>query len=126
MALRKNDPIPKGLSLSENYTAVRDWYQQHPDPNGPWSDRRCSQNYSRISVSLINALPPANKCTDVEKIAVLREILRGHLEWGFHQNDGEYKMGAYAVDYLSYSFTDNDKAQLENSALRPYLSPGAI
>ena len=125
MALYADDPLPKNLTVSDAYASVRAWYQNHPDPNGPWASRPCDPKHAKISISLINALPPAKELTDIEMIAVLREVLFGHLEWGFHQCDGRFKMAAYAAGYFSYTFTTKDKAQLQNSILRPYLSPSA-
>jgi hypothetical protein len=124
MALYKTDARPVDISLSDAYTAIRDWYQKHSDVEHH-SERPCEADYLRGPVSLIKALPPAKKLTDIEKIAVLREILFGYLEWGFHKSDGKFKMAAYAVGISSYSFTDKEKAQLKKSVLWPYLSPNA-
>jgi hypothetical protein len=125
MALESTDPRPVGISLSDAYTAIRDWYQKHSDVNRH-SERPCDPSYCRGSTALIKALPPAENLPDLEKRAVLREIyfgLRGHsyLQWGFHKSDGQFKMGAYAEGKLSPSFTDEEIAQLKKSVLWPYL-----
>ena len=125
MALAPTDPRPVGISLSDAYTAIRDWYQKHSDVNRH-SERPCDPNYCRGSTALIKALPPAENLTDLEKRAVLREIylaLRGHsyLQWGFHKSDGKFKMGAYADGKFPLSFTDDEIAQLKKSILWPYL-----
>jgi len=127
MALSKTDKRPAGISLSDAYAAIRDWYRNHPDP-AQCSERRYSPDYAQSSARLITALPPAEGLADVEKIAVLCEVIRGHLEWAYHQSDGRYKMAAYAQAALetlgrSCSLSLEETEQLKNSALWPFLSP---
>jgi hypothetical protein len=126
MALYKTDSKPAAISLSDAYTAIRDWYQNHPDP-ARYSERHCPPDYARSSARLIKALPPAEGLADVEKIAVLCEVVRGHLEWAYDQSDGRYKMAAYAHAALealghSYNLAPAEIELLHQSVLWPILS----
>ena len=139
MSLDPSDIQPTGISLADAYLAIRTWYQA----NVSTADRR-GDDYGRASAKLIRFLPPATKLSETEQRAVLREIILGYLEWGFHQSDSLCKMGAYAYSafggYKHSSFpnipSENEilLAQpwrlnaaenecLATSELFPYLSP---
>ena len=51
-------------------------------------------------MDLINHLPNINSISDIEIRVILAEIICGNLEWAYHENDGEFKMAAYAHQSL--------------------------
>lgn len=48
------------------------------------------------SVALIDRLHEGSDLTQLELRAVLGEVIYGYLEWAYHENDGDFKMAAYA------------------------------
>ena len=122
MGLSSTDAKPAGVSLTNAYSAIRTWYQDHVD-----QAQSCGGNYGRNSVALIQALPPASALSDIEIIAVLREVIVGYLEWAYHKDDGRYKMAAYAEAALetlghSYFLASEETDLLKTSILWPYLT----
>lgn len=120
MALSPSEPLPIGVSLADSYSAIREWYQANVSKADALGD------YGRDSAKLIRFLPPATSLNDVEQRAVLREVIVGYLEWGYHQNNAQFKMAAYAHAALeahgrSYSLTPAENETLKTSELYPYL-----
>jgi hypothetical protein len=123
MALSPTDQKPKGISVADAYTAIRRWYQSNVTVTEARGD-----DYGRDSAKLIRVLPPASTLSDVEQRAVLREVIVGYLEWGYHQSDDQYKMAAYAhaafdTSGTSYSLSPAENESLKASQLWPYFSP---
>ena len=123
MGLDPNDKKPKDVSLAQAYEQIRQWYSK----NLPLlRERMGERDYGKRSEALIKVLPPATELTDLEIRAVLGEVICGNLEWGYHETDGQYKMGAYAHGALEaagvkWSFSDAEKQKLRGSALWPHL-----
>jgi hypothetical protein len=122
MALSPSDPQPKGISVADAYSAIRAWYKS----NVSKADAR-GGDYGRDSAKLIRFLPPTSALNDLEQRAILREVILGYLEWGYHQSDAQYKMAAYAHAAFeargsSYSLSSAEKESLNTSQLWPYLS----
>lgn len=123
MGLLSTDSLPTGIALTDAYSAIRTWYCAHADQALARGDE-----YGRGSAALIQALPAASAVSDLEIVAVLREVILGYLEWAYHQSDGRYKMAAYAHAALekagrSYTLTAEETEVLKSSTLWPYLSP---
>jgi hypothetical protein len=83
-------------------------------------------DYAKRSEELINALPAVDQLSQLEIRAVFGEVIYGHLEWAYHQSDGNYKMGAYAhgaleTTGLNWSLNEQEKKKLKASVLWPYL-----
>jgi hypothetical protein len=79
------------------------------------------------SRTLIKLLPRPEKVTTAEIYAVMREVLMGHLEWGFHHTDKVKKMSEYAkvvmgADPSLWRVSYNDKMALKHSVMCPSLS----
>lgn len=111
-----------GISIAEAYTAIKHWYLE----NLPLIDWRSGRYYMRAS-ALIRALPDADDLTDLEARAVFAEVLSGLLEWGYSESDGRFRMGEYAYAALktagkASSLTAAERAQLQSTALGPFLS----
>jgi hypothetical protein len=122
MGLGPEDKLPEGITLAKAYRAIRTWYQTHTD-----LIRGSTEEYRARSKKLIDALPPANKLDELELRAVLLEVIMGLLEWGYHDSDGAYKMGAYAhaaldAAELGYRLSEQERRQLSTSVLAPFLS----
>ena len=109
MGLLSSDRVPAGISVADAYSAIRVWYQNNVARVDAYAD-----DYGRRSSALVRALPATSTLSDVELRAVLREVLGGYLEWGYHESDGKYKMAAYA------------HAALEMSGIDPSLTPQEI
>ena len=125
MPLDPNDPTPIGISFSDAYSKVREWYQSNGAKAaglGPNNDE-----YARRSEALIRALPSPSATSDLEKRVVLQEIICGLLEWGYNASDGHYKMAAYAYSAshaagLPWYLSKDESDQLRESPLWPLLS----
>lgn len=123
---RDNDSTPHGISPSDAYAAIRDWYRQNPPPRS--EEENYEDNYNRLSRVLISALPSPSKVSEVEMVAVFCEVIRGNLEYAYHADDGHYKMSAYAkaaLETMSHDhllLSDSELWQLRESRLWPYLT----
>ncbi len=49
-----------------------------------------------VQLNLSAIFPPASGTTELEKRAVMKEVMAGLLEWGFIGSDGSQKMNEYA------------------------------
>jgi len=122
MRLFINDKIPSDISLKDAYSKIRKWYKANIGQIESKNDE-----FSIPSAALINALPPANKISDLEIMAIFADILYGNLEWAYHENDGEYKMGAYAHGAMEtaglpmWSASDDEVNRLKGSPLWQHL-----
>lgn len=122
MAPGNGDRIPTGISMSDAYAKIRDWYQRNVQKAIDRGD-----DYGRRSAALINALPAASATTDLEKRAIFGEVLASLLEWAYVESDGEYKMYAYAKGALQtlgidYQLSAEEIADLRKSRLWPFLT----
>lgn len=123
MGLNVDDRFPEDISMREAYSAVRSWYIQNCTDLANRDDSYASQ-----SESLIKALPSESSATDLEIQAVFGQVIGGLLEWGYHEDDGSYKMAAYAFaalkasGYETWLLNQADKEDLKGSPLWPYLS----
>lgn len=95
MGLRISDAIPLDIDSKTAYLKIRSWYQANIN-SAP------SNNYGTKSRTLIKGLKPGHKVCPGEISMVMREVITGLLEWGYHASDGEYKMAAYAHFVLRY------------------------
>jgi hypothetical protein len=86
VALNPDDPTPEQVSAKAAYAAARIWFQSNKE-RFPCSDK------ARL---LIDLLPEPEDAWDSDMKAVFMEIVRGLLEFGYHESDGSYKIGAYA------------------------------
>ncbi len=121
MGLNTNDPKPVGISFANAYKAILAWYGGNLKRIQSKTD-----DYSRGSVALINALRQVSTLSDLEYRAIFGEVICGYLEWAYHQSDGRYKMAAYAFAALeaaglSFNLTEEEKTKLKPSVLWPYL-----
>ena len=121
MALNSSDRRPTGISFADAYSAIREWYQA----NIQLVEARPG-DYARGSTALIRALPSAAELSTLELRAVFAEVISGYLEWGYHQSDGRFKMGAYAhaaldAADLPHNLTDAERGRLTTSRLWPFL-----
>ena len=121
MGLSSTDRKPVGISLRDAYSAIRTWYQCNIAGIQARGDA-----YGQASAALIQALPIASALSDVEIVAVFREVIAGYLEWAYHQSDGHYEMAVYAQAALetlgrSYSLTPEETQQLQTSVLWPFI-----
>ena len=122
MGLLAEDKKPDGISLVDAYRAIRAWYQAHTD-----MIRGGTEEYRARSKELILALPAPSKLDDLELQAVVTEVVMGLLEWGYHDADDDYKMGAYAhaaleAADLDFLLSEDERQRLADSALEPFLS----
>ena len=88
MGLSQNDKKPSNISLREAYEKIRKWYQANID-----FVRNKDDDYANRSTALIEALPSVNMLSELEIRAILDEVVYGNLEWAYHKDDGDYKMG---------------------------------
>ncbi len=121
MGLSSTDSKPTGISLQNAYSAIRTWYQHNVAVAQARGDA-----YGQASAALIQALPIAAALSDIEIVAVFREVIAGYLEWAYHQSDGQYKMAAYAHAALetigrSYPLTPEETQKLQSSVLWPFI-----
>ena len=119
MGLKANEQYNGNISLRDSYKKIRAWYTANRDTN-----LASDANYRGASNALIDALP--DDPSDLEIRAVLEQIIRGNLEWGFHQSDGQYKMAAYALgaiqsQSLPMFMSDQDRSALSKSPLSSLL-----
>lgn len=85
MGLNSEDKRPSRMSVDEAYEAIRAWYQANrhraPDDSKP----------------VIDGMLPAREATLDQKLAIFREVIAHNMEWAYHEDDGQYKMAAYAI-----------------------------
>jgi hypothetical protein len=122
MGLLAEDKKPEGISLEDAYTAIRNWYQAHSD-----LIRGGTDEYRARSKELILQLPEASALDELELRAVVTEVLMGLLEWGYHEADDKYKMGAYAhaaleACALDFRLSEDECDRLAERLLDPLLS----
>lgn len=122
MGLSPSDAKPENISIADAYSAIRLWYQNHVT-----DVERRGDDYGRRSAKLIRNLPPVSQLSDLEQRAVFREVIARLLEWGYHESDGRFKMGAYAHAALETAgwgwrpLSAQENEQLKMSQLWPYL-----
>jgi hypothetical protein len=109
-----------GASIREAYAAIRSWYQQNTDKPIDNGDA-----YRLASAPLVRALPVVSALSDVEIVAVFREVIAGRLEWAYGAEGGA-KIVARARAALeaagrSYTLTPEEEAQLGASVLWPFI-----
>jgi hypothetical protein len=124
MGLSINDKKPVNISLKDAYSKIRRWYRVNIK-----TLRSLNNVYEERSSALIKVLPPTKIITVLEIRAVLGEVIGGNLEWGYHKEDGKYKMAAYAhgaleASGLNWHLSENERNQLKKSVLWPYLIIG--
>ena len=112
------DPAP----IREAYASIRAWYQQNID-----TPIHTGDTYRQASAAFVRALPAVSALSDLEIVAVFREVIAGRLEWA-HQAKGGPKMVEQARSAInrsgrSYSLTREEEAQLEASVLWPFMKP---
>lgn len=117
------------ISLDDAYGRVRQWYQTNYEHLLKTDGGDVS--YRQRSVELIRHLPEAKDASELEKRAVMAEVIAGLLEWGYGENDGVRTMSEYAHAATSpfggYVLDERETLQLRDSRLWPYLgiNPGA-
>jgi hypothetical protein len=121
MSSSPDNQNPTGISLREAYSAIRTWYQHNID-----TPLTVGDTYRQASAGLVRALPQPSAISDLEIIAVFREVIAGRLEWGYQGSDGRYTMGAFARAGLethgrSYSLTAEEEQSLHTSVLWPFI-----
>jgi hypothetical protein len=110
----------KGVGMRDTYATVRTWYQEHIDQPIAIGD-----HFRIASAPLVRALPEVARVTDVEVIAVFREVIAGRLEWA-HQVPGGREMTDRVRVALqragrSYSLTLEEEEELKTSVLWPFI-----
>jgi hypothetical protein len=85
MGLSSADKRPSGMTVDEAYEAIRAWYQ---------ANRHRAPDHSK---PVIDGIVPARQATLDQKVAVFREVIARNMEWAYHEDDGQYKMAAYAL-----------------------------
>ena len=76
---------------------------------------------------MIRNLPHPDEATEIEMIAIMREVIVNLLEWAYGSSDGNYKMYTYAKAALetlnrSYSLSDEEEEELKKSKLYSYIA----
>lgn len=111
--------------LREAYRAVRDWYQKHTEqvvlPNE-------GDQYRQASVPFVRALPPPSAMSELEIIAVFREVCLRHLEWAYGAGHGGPEMAKSVHDILEKlgrlgSLSNQELNELHSSPLWPFIKP---
>ncbi len=107
----------------EAYKKIQSWYSANL---ALLKQSNASEDYKQKSAEIINALPPASSLNELEIRAILGEVVYGYLEWGFHQADEQFKMGAYAfgafeAGKVSYSLNPDEMQGLRGSKIWPFL-----
>lgn len=120
MGLSSSDKLPVGIEPADAYRAIRGWYRK----NAKLALAR-KDDYGRAAAALIKALPP--NCSPVEMKAVFVEVIMGLLEFAYHEDDGKYKMAAYAHSALKslgtdFQLTPTNKSALQSSVFFDKLS----
>ena len=120
MALDPTDPKPDDIPLADAYAAIYQWYRENVLLV---AQATSDTDYARASVFLIAHLPIPQVATDLERRAVLSDIVNGYLEWAYHRDDGRFKMGAYAHAALGdrWLLTEDDRAKTLSSSIGAYL-----
>lgn len=93
MALGPRDAYPHGITLREAYAAIRQWYRAAA--NTGLSDER-QVGYLDMSRDYIESMPRPEVASRDVMIDYLKSVISNRLEFGYHESDGQYKMGAYA------------------------------
>jgi hypothetical protein len=122
MGLSSDDKRPIGISLQDAYIKFRTWFKHNVRIAIDRGDE-----YGIQSSQLIDALPYVKVMSDLEIRIVLSEVICGNLEWGYHKDDGNFKMAAYASAALegtnfTLSVTTEEMEKLKSSVLWPYLN----
>ena len=123
MGLIAADKYKGFISLPTAYKKIKNWYAENPNTNPRWHAQ-----YREASNKLAQALP--DNPSELEILAILDEVLRGNLEWAFHESDGHYKMAAYAEgalksgNYPEY-FSKENRQLIEKSPIFHLLMPRA-
>mgnify|MGYP001054571199 CR=1 FL=1 len=121
MGLLSNDKRPENISLKDAYSKIRRWYRANIK-----FLKNLNNDYGKRSLALIRVLPPTKIITDIEIRAIFGEVIYGNLEWAYHEDDGRYKMAAYAhgaleASGLDWQLSENERKQLIKSVLWPHL-----
>jgi hypothetical protein len=93
VGLNPDDARPEGISFRDAYAAVRTWLQANVDRFA--QDPQRGTNASETK-PYIESLPPPEDATETEMQDALRRIIHSDLEWAYHEDDGSFKMAAYA------------------------------
>ena len=122
MGLLPSDKIPPNVSFRDAYSKIREWCQANVEIPESRNDE-----YGNRGATLTKALPLHDNLSDLEIQAVLGEVIYGNLEWAYHQDDGAYKMAAYAqgaleATGLSFVLSSDEKAKLQDSPLWTHLT----
>ena len=124
MGLFPSDPLPQDISVTEAYTEIRNWCRRHASK----PPHLCADYWAK-SVRLIQSLPPADQLSELEQLAVLKEVFWGLLEWAYHESNGRFKMAAYAqaaYDTIGKNrfgrLTETELAELNRGSLGGVLS----
>ena len=120
MGLSANDRYKGNISLQHAYSKIKMWYSANRKLN-----LASDANYRAASDALIDVLPETP--SELEIRAVLEQVIRGNLEWGFHMSDGQYKMAAYAIGAIESQnlpkfLSTEDRSALGKSPLAPFLA----
>ncbi|HJP93787.1 MAG TPA: hypothetical protein VJ875_17640 [Pyrinomonadaceae bacterium] len=108
-----------GISIQDAYSEIRKWYQANIDRPIDIGD-----TYRQTSVPFVRALPEV--LSDLEIIAVFREVIAGRLEWAHNALGDGPKMPERARAALrtigrSYSLTAEETDQLRTSLLWQFI-----
>jgi hypothetical protein len=122
MGLSSHDELPQGITMSDGYTKIREWYKKNVDTI---SSRE--GDYAQRSARLIRALPSADAVSELEIRAIFQEVISGLLEWAYHEYDGHFKMASYASGAIESAglprwLSKAEQEELRESRLWPYLS----
>ena len=109
-----------GVSIRDAYDTIRTWYQQNID-----TPLEVGDTYRQASRPFVCALPAASALSDVEIVAVFREVIAGRLEWAHGAEGGvrmvEHTRAALKTSGRSYTLTPEEKSRLETSVLWPFI-----
>jgi hypothetical protein len=93
MGLNSSDALPTDISFEDAYAAIRSWYQANVDRFASDPERG---HFPARSKAYIESLPSPSEAAPSVIRQVLRHVIAGDLEWGYHESDGQFKMAAYA------------------------------
>jgi len=83
-------------------------------------------DYIERSIRLIDALPEVSSISELEIRAVFHEVIKGLLEWAYHNSDGKYEMSEYVKlalegEDLTFRLSENDVEKLHSSWIWPNI-----
>jgi len=111
------------VDLRESYERVRAWYQKHCD-----TALQVGDEHRKASVALIRALPPASAMSELEIIAVFREVCLRKLEWAYGAGEDGAEMARDTRAILEAlgrlgGFSSEEVKELRKSSLWPFIEP---